>query len=129
MPVYQSKKAKARSLMSNSRGLGGVGGYFGVQVAGVAAPGAGSAAANNTEDDNARAVDATDAAAVEGEADVNDHGVGDGDSAESDLESVDDNDDNVDAEYWPAATMAWFDAVKKEIDDAVQLTGRDHCKV
>jgi hypothetical protein len=44
MPVYQSKKAKARSLMSNSRGLGGVGGYFGVQVAGVAAPGAGSVA-------------------------------------------------------------------------------------
>lgn len=43
------KKAKAQSLMSNSRGLGGVGGYFGVQVAGVAAPGAGSAAVNNTD--------------------------------------------------------------------------------
>jgi hypothetical protein len=45
--------------------------------------------------------------------------------ADSDLESEDDNDDNVDAEYWSAATMAWFDAVKKEMDDAVQLTGRD----
>ena len=45
--------------------------------------------------------------------------------ADSDLEPEDDNDDNVDAEYWSAATMAWFDAVKKEIDDAVQLTGRD----
>jgi hypothetical protein len=77
------KKAKAQSLMSNSRGLGGVGGYFGVQVAGVAAPGAGSAAVNNTNS-NGRAVDATDstdAAAVEGEAGVDDHGGGDGDSA------------------------------------------------
>jgi hypothetical protein len=47
-----------------------------VQVAGVAAPGAGSAAVNNT-DSNGRAIDATgstDAATVEGEADVYDHG-------------------------------------------------------
>lgn len=55
--AYQLKTAKARRLMSGSRGIGGPAGYFGVPlVAGVRTQTAIDVGANNSDaDDNSRA--------------------------------------------------------------------------
>jgi hypothetical protein len=118
--VYESKRTKAQKLMSNSRAIGGIGGYFNA----AAAPDPITAQEDPDQPLADTAATATAAAGINPNRDGNnDDGGGSGDNDESESDGDDSaNDDeaneDIDDEYWPKPAMDFFDLLKKEVDDA-----------
>lgn len=129
--VYESKSSKAQKLMSNSRTIGGTGGYFSAPaVAGATGqepPNAGQQQQEQVgigDADNAVAANVVNVAGDSGAGQHNDDNGADGDSDGSSDGEESDGPAPDDSEYWPQPVMAYFDLLKQEVDRSVKLKGR-----